>query len=166
MTPWVELVRGRPECVPSLRHLGQSREEPRRNGTEAAARPRVLAGRAEPPLWAVSVVAGARSSRAAGPFGLWAVESFIPWGGLGGGGCAGLAGVAADGARELGTLQGASGQRGLARRVTGTPRSRFAPLRRRGARMARGGHWLGAGGHLAHFTAWTTWAFSGFQETH
>jgi hypothetical protein len=50
------------------------------------------------------------------------------------------------GQSELGTRQGASGQRGLARRVTGTQKSRFAPLRRRGARMARGGHWLGAGG--------------------
>lgn len=52
------------------------------------------AGCAEPPPWAVSVVAGARTSKAAGPFGLWAVESLTPWGGLGCGGCAGLVGVA------------------------------------------------------------------------
>lgn len=35
----------------------------------------------------------------------------------------------------------------------GTQRSRFAPLRRPGARMARGGHWLGAGGVSTHSTA-------------
>lgn len=53
-----------------------------------------------------------------------------------------------------GLRQGVSGQRGLARRVTGTRRSWFAPLRRPGWRvdgawMARGSHWLG-GGELGH----------------
>jgi hypothetical protein len=41
MTLWAELVRGRPERVPSLRRLGQSREERSGGSCEAAGARRV-----------------------------------------------------------------------------------------------------------------------------
>lgn len=41
MTPWAELVRGRPERVPSLRRLGQIREERSEGSCEPAGARRV-----------------------------------------------------------------------------------------------------------------------------
>lgn len=41
MTPWAELVRGRPERVPSLRRLGRIREERSGGSSEAAGARRV-----------------------------------------------------------------------------------------------------------------------------